>query len=241
MKKVFILIAILATYTTYGQDANTDSRISIGVNFSPDYNYRTIKRNENTSGIDQAIESRNDREVAKIGYTTGLNMAIIISKNMAFETGLQYSDKGYQTKKSDLNFDPIPDPDNQPLMSTVKFDYSYQYLGVPLKINFSLGEGDLRIISGIGVTTNFLLNAQRSTIIANPDGKKKTTKNNKTFEYNLIDLSPMISFGFDYRLNNFIRFRAEPTFRYGIIKTENAPIKENLWNAGVNVGLSYDI
>ena len=241
MNKIFLLVALFFSYTLYAQDANSDSRISIGFNFSPDYNFRTIKRYENTSGIDLAIESRKDREVAKIGYTAGLNMAIKLSQNVAFETGLQYSEKGYQTKKSDIIFDLPTDPDNPPLMSTIKFHSSYQYLGVPLKITVSFGEGDLRLISGIGVTTNFLLNTQVRTIIEHPDGKKKTTKKDGSFEYNLIDLSPMISLGIDYKLTSTTHLRAEPTFRYGIIKTDHTPIKENLWNAGLNLGVSYKL
>lgn len=241
MKKIFLIGAVFFSYALYAQDANSGSRISIEFNFSPDYNYRTIKRFENTSGIDQAIESRNDREVAKIGFTAGLNMAIKVSQNVAFETGLQYSEKGFQTKKSDLMFDPPTDPDNPPILSTVQFQYFYSYLGVPLKVTVSFGEGDLRLISGIGVTTNFLLNKQDRTIIEHPGGKKKTTKNDGSFEYNLIDLSPMISLGIDYKLSNTVHLRAEPTFRYGVIKTDHSPIKENLWNAGVNLGMSLEL
>lgn len=241
MKKIFLLITVFYSYNLYAQDGNNGSRISVGFNFSPDYNFRTIKRYENTSGIDLAIECRNNLEVPKIGYTAGLNLAINLSQNVAFETGFQYSEKGFQTKKSDLMFDPPTDPDNPPLLSTVKFHHFYQYFGVPLKVSLSFGEGDLRIISGIGVTTNFLLNAQDRTIIDRPNGKKKTIKKKGAHEYNMIDLSPIISLGIEYKLTNIINLRVEPTFRYGLIKINHSPIKENLWNAGVNFGVSYQL
>lgn len=168
-------------------------------------------------------------------------MAIKVSQNIAFETGLQYSNKGYQTKTMDLIFEGT-DP-NEPMLvqAKAKFHYSYKYLGVPLKLNIYFGEGDLRFVSGIGATTNFLLNVQNRENYEYADGKKETKNEEGTLEYNMIDLSPMISFGIDYKISNNIHLRVEPTFRYGIIKVNHSPIKENLWNAGVNLGISYEL
>ena len=239
MKKTIFLLIVFASFTAYAQETTSGSRISVGLNFSPDYNFRTISRDENGDGIDLTVKSRNDREVAKIGYTAGLNMAIKISKNVAFESGLQYSDKGYQTKTMDLVFE--GDPTNPLLPAKATFHYSYHYIGVPLKLNLFFGEGDLRVVSGIGVTTNFLLNVQNRNNFEYSDGKKETTKSKGTDGFNKIDVSPMISFGIDYKLTNTIHLRAEPTFRYGIIKLNHSPIKENLWNAGVNLGVSYGL
>ena len=234
MKKIFILIAILATYTTYGQDANTDSRISIGFNFSPDYNYRTIKSTDKVP--DPGFESWENKQIGKFGYTTGLFLLFKYSDKLELETGLQYSNKGYQSKQMDLFFETNP-----LLPAKATFHYSYQYLGIPVKLNMLFGEGDVRFISGIGFTTNFLLNVQNRNNFEYSDGKKETTKSKGTDGFNKIDISPMISFGIDYKLTNAINLRAEPTFRYGIIKTKDSPIKENLWNAGVNLALSFEL
>lgn len=54
--------------------------------------------------------------------------------------------------------------------------------------------------------------------------------------YRKLNLSPLISAGFDYRLNNKRSLKVEPTFRYGILKTIEAPVSENIWNAGLNIG-----
>jgi hypothetical protein len=51
----------------------------------------------------------------------------------------------------------------------------------------------------------------------------------------------MVSAGVDYKLNNKMHLLAEPTFRYGIIKTKDAPVTEHLWNAGLNVGFYYSL
>ncbi len=236
MKKTFLLIAFLASYTLYAQEGSTGSKISVGFRFSPDYNFRTISSNENGGGTDLTVKSRNDREVGKIGYSTGLSIAFKLSDRAALETGLQYSNKGYQTKTMDLIFE--GDPTNPLLPAKSTFHYSYQYIGVPLKMNLFFGYGNLRFVSGIGVTTNFLMNVQTRGNYEYPDGKKETTKSKSTDGFNKIDVSPMISLGIDYKLSNTIHLRAEPTFRYGILKTTSTPITENLWNAGVNLGIS---
>ena len=239
MKKAFLLIAFLTSYTLYAQEATTGSKISVGFSFSPDYNFRTISSSEKNAGIDLSVKSRNDLEIAKIGYTTGLNVSFKLSDRIELESGLQYSNKGYRTKTMDLVFE--GDPTNLLVKTKAKFNYSYQYIGVPLKLNMFFGEGDLRFVSGIGVTTNFLLNVQNRANYEYLDGKKETKKETNTDDFNKIDISPMISLGIDYKLSHSIHLRAEPTFRYGIIKTTSTPIAENLWNAGMNVVLSFEL
>ena len=239
MKKAFLLLTFLVSYTLYAQEANTGSKVSFGLNFSPDYNFRTVKSTDIV--LQPGFESWEDNQIGKFGYTTGLTLSFKLSNRLALETGLQYSDKGYQTKIMDLVFEGT-DPTDPILVKTkAKFKYSYQYIGIPLKLNMFFGEGDLRFVSGIGVTTNFLLNVQNRANYEYPDGKKEMTNSKSKDDFNKIDISPMISFGIDYRLTSIIHLNAAPTFRYGIIKTRDSPIKENLWNAGVDLRISFDL
>lgn len=46
----------------------------------------------------------------------------------------------------------------------------------------------------------------------------------------------MISAGIDYRMNDRMNLRVEPTFRYGVMKITDAPITAYLFNAGLNIG-----
>ncbi len=239
MKKTIFLLIVLASFTVYAQEAKTGSKFSIGFNFSPDYSFRTIKNNG--SGLDPAFTNWDSLQIGKLGYTTGLNISYKLTNIVVFETGLQYSNKGYRTKEMELFFDPFPEPTDPSLLTKAKFHYSYQYIGIPLKMTVLFGDGHLRFISGFGVTTNFLLNVKTRTDYEHPDGKKETKKNKTTEGFNKIDISPMINIGVDYQINNSIHLRAEPTFRYGIIKTSSAPPSEYLWNAGLNLGLSYQL
>lgn len=235
MKQLFMLAGTLASLALQGQNKYQTQKILVGFSFSPDYNSRTLKNNDGSASSDLVIKSRNDIEVARFGYTAGLNICFNFSASAGFETGIQFSDRGYRTKKQDLLYFP-PDPFLQTRAKTV---YAYQYLGIPLKAKFSFGKEKVRFITGIGFITNLLLNVKQTTNYEYADGRTEKKSRSSTSGFNKVDLSPVISIGIDYRLNKKIRLFAEPVFRYGIIKTNDAPVTEHLWNAGLNLGFYH--
>jgi outer membrane protein with beta-barrel domain len=235
MKQLLILITTLASLTAQGQDTKPTQKILIGFSFSPDYSSRTLKNNDGSTSSDLVIKSRNDIEVAKFGYTTGLNVCFNFSQLVGFETGIQFSNKGYKTKSQDLIYFP-PSPSSP---TKAKTTYSYQYIGIPLKVKFSFGKSKVRFLSSIGFMTNLLLNVKQTNNFEYSNGKTENKTQSSTSGFKKFDISPMISVGIDYKLNNKVHLVAEPTFRYGVIKTKDAPVTEKLWNAGLNIGFYY--
>lgn len=237
MKLILILIATLASIPTIAQDTKVPRKILIGFNFSPDYSYRTLKNRAGAPSNDLVIKNRNDIEVAKFGYATGINICFNFSQLIGFEAGLQFSNKGYQTQTLEIFFF-APEPN---LPTKVKFVHSYQYIGIPLKAKFSLTKGKLGVFSSVGFTTNFLLNVKSKAIIEYSNGKTEKNSQSLKNDFNKVDISPLIGIGIDYRLNRKMHLLAEPTFRYGLIKTIDAPISEKLWSAGLNIGFYYAV
>lgn len=235
MKQLLILATTLASLTAQGQNTSPVKKILIGFNFSPDYNSRTLKNNDGNPSNDLIIKSRNDIEVAKFGYTTELNACFNFSQLAGLETGIQFSSKGYQTKNQDLTYFP-PNPD---LPAKLKSIYAYQYIGIPLKAKFSFGTNQVRFVSSIGFITNFLLNVKQTSAYEYTNGNTEKKSQSSKSGFNKVDFSPMISAGIEYRLNKKIHLLAEPTSRYGILKTKDAPVTENLWNVGLNFGFYY--
>ena len=235
MKQLLILVATFASLTVPGQNTNQTQKIIIGFNFSPDYSSRTLKNNDDASSSDLVIKNRNDIETAKFGYTTGLNVYVNFSQLVGFETGIQYSNKGYKTKNQDLVYFP-PSPSSP---TKARFIYAYQYIGIPLKAKFSFGKNKVRFVSSIGFMTNFLLNIKQTANYEYSNGKTEKKSQSSKSGFNKVDISPMLSVGVDYKLNSRINLFAEPTFRYGVIKTKDAPVTEHLWNVGLNIGFYY--
>jgi hypothetical protein len=237
MKRVLILITIPISITTLGQDKSPRQKILIGFNFSPDYCFRTLKNNDGSSSSDLVIKSRNDIEVTKFGYTTGLNVIFNFKQQVGFETGVQYSNKGYKTKNQDL----VYFPPNSSLPTKVKINYSYNYIGFPLKVKFMFGKNKIHFITSAGFMTNFLLNVKQTSNYQYTDGKTEKKTQSTTSGFKKADIAPMLSIGIDYRLTNKIHLIAEPTFRFGVLKIKDAPVSEKLWNAGLNLGFYYDL
>ncbi len=237
MKLLIILLSSLLSFTAIGQGNKKEKKITIGYSFSPDYSFRTLKNDGSNSSTDLVIDLRNDIEKAKLGYTTGFNLTLPISKFFSFETGIQYANRGYKTKEQQLTF-PTPDPI---IVDRIIINYSYQYIGIPLMAKFSFGKTKARFISSAGFITNFLVNSKQTFTLKYSDGTTERENQSSSLGFNKIDISPVVSFGVDYKFTDKMHISAEPTFRYGLVKTKDASVKENLWNAGLAFGISYEL
>ena len=248
MKFIIFLVATAITANLFGQDKQKETptddfkKVQIGVNFSPDYCFRLLKNNDGTSSSDLVIESRNGNETGKLGFTTGLNVIFNLKKNIGIEVGVQYSNKGYQTKMQDLTFGSIIDPRHGFVYNTSgktptrgKFVYNAYYIDIPLKVNYIIGNKRIRFISSAGVTTNIFIKETSKSILEYDDGT--TDKNTQSTDngYNKINVSPIVSVGIDWKFKSRANLRIEPTFRYGVLKIINAPVTGYLWNAGLNI------
>jgi opacity protein-like surface antigen len=236
MKKVIIFMLTLISLNSYGQDntATADfKRVQIGVNVSTDIAYRTLQNNEGSQSMAHRIDSNNDIEIPKISYTAGANVSFNINKLLSLETGVQYSNKGYQTKMLVIPFETLVYDPNTPTIEG-KMIYDYHYIDIPIKANFAIGQNKVRFFSSIGLTANILIDATQSSIIV---AQNETTKykQDTNYGYNKLNISPTISVGVDYKINNNMNLRVEPTFRYGILPIIDAPIQGYLYNGGLNV------
>ena len=61
------------------------------------------------------------------------------------------------------------------------------------------------------------------------------------FDYNKVNISPSVSAGIDYRINDRHHLRIEPTFRYGVLKIIDEPITGYLYSGGLNIGYYFGI
>jgi hypothetical protein len=50
-----------------------------------------------------------------------------------------------------------------------------------------------------------------------------------------------MSAGVDYRINEKMNLRIEPTFRYGVLKIIDMPVTGYLYSGGINVAYYYGL
>jgi len=68
-KLFFTVVLISISFSGFTQSYKylSKKRFSVGVSFSPDYTYRTLKSNVDNNGF---IDMRNETETARFGFTT---------------------------------------------------------------------------------------------------------------------------------------------------------------------------
>jgi hypothetical protein len=242
IKPLITLTLTLTTFCSFGRDKTNDNfptdfkRVQIGFNISPDLCFRTLKGNENSATSNFVMKNNKQRETLKVAYTARLNVCYNIKKSIGIETGIQYSNKGFQTKL-DKVVPLVPDP---ALFNQFKYIFNYHYLDFPLKVNFTFGENKVRFFSSAGITTNLFLKQIQTNVYHFPDRTIRTS-NPTRYDYKKVNLSPTISIGIDYKINEKMNLRIEPTFRYGVIAISDDPVTDYLYNGGLNISYYYGL
>ncbi len=243
MKHLLLFILTIAAFSSKGQDRPKETqtsdfrKVQIGINVSPDICYRTLKNNDGSSTSDLIMKLDNENQTAKVGYTAGLNVCFSINKFFGLETGIQFSNKGYQTKFTDLIFE---QPENSSLPDKAKFIYNFHCIDIPIKANFTIGEKKIRFFTSVGLTTNILIKAASTSVLVYPDHTDRKI-NQTNSDYNKVNISPTVSVGIDYKINNRMNLRVEPTFRYGVLKIIDAPVTGYLYSGGLNLNYYFGL
>jgi hypothetical protein len=247
MKKTILIIFIVLSGIMSAQDnaggtTPKTKRFFLGINFSPDLCYRTLKNSDGTAFIKNLMDADNKNETYKFGFTSGINACYLLTKHINIEVGVQYANKGFETKESALIFGVprsgiIYNTSNNP--TSGKIIYVFNYLDIPLKVNFVFGKKKTRFITGIGLTTDILIRGTNTFKGETAAGSTVKNSSNVTGNYNRVNLSPTISCGIEHTLNSRMFFKVEPTFRYSVLKVADAPIGTYLWSAGINLSCYF--
>jgi hypothetical protein len=236
MQQFALLTFTLLTFVGFAQrtpneiQAGTFKRFEISISSAPEICYRTLLNNDGSQMSTSIINLRNETETVKLGYTGGLHLGYNFNERFGFQTGIQYANRGFSTKKIDIAgslIDPV-------VPESFKYNYNYHYLEIPTKVNFSFGTNRMRLITSAGLSSAFLVKQNR-TYIAN--FKDSTTRQDITSidTYNRFNLFATISAGIEMRISPIISIKVEPTFRYGLLKIIETPVSGHWYSGGVNV------
>lgn len=226
---IFLLLFSCNAWSQYPMPLK-ENPISWGFTFSPDYCYRTLKGSDATSAF--VIDYRNETEIPKFGFTTGINCSLKLKPRLLFETGVLLSDKGENERWTWL-YSSQPDP---LIPERLKFSYHYYYLDIPIKAAYLFPREKVDFFISSGISANiFLFQKTESTYIYS-DG---TRTSQKSTEYSLspVNIAGNVGIGLLYRFNSSLRFKVEPTFRHSLFSIINAPVKGYLYSVGVNTGI----
>jgi len=240
MKKIIIILLCLCSFYSYAginQDTTTKkSKWKIGINFSPDYSYRKLDSTGNAYvGFlpnSTQMHYMDSIDIPKMGFTAGISVGYDVSPLISVESGVYYSDKGYQTQWY------IPYSDVQSQSVSTRFIYSYYYIDIPFIVDVVLlNKSKFKAYIKAGFVFDFFEKAVTTSI--EQDNNNTTSWSNDYSRYNTLNISALGGIGIEYKCCNRISLKLEPSLKYGLYRIVETPITAYLWNAGVNVGVNY--
>lgn len=254
MKLLILLIALLWTKIAIGQESqeviieSDFKKWYLGVNISPDYCFRSLHVCDENATNESAKAFRNSIETQKFGHTTGIDLNIYVRRKLGIGLGVEYSNKGYSAKMSDLIFGTLIDPrsgfigsNTYEVLKEVRINYNYHYLDFPIKVFYIYGNRKIRFISSAGIALNFLLEENSIIIKEYEDGSQDKNSSITNNDNNRLNISPFLSAGIDWKLKNKNRLRIEPAYRYGALGINDDPVASYLWSAGLNVSFYFGL
>jgi hypothetical protein len=190
------------------------------------------------TSVQFVVDVRNTSEIPVFGFTTGLSLVFQTEKRWTFETGIQYSRKGMQSKKADLIWGQ-PDPS---LPTKVSINYRFDYLDIPFKVGYSFAQigNKLSFFASAGISANIFLKERSAITLEYSDGRTDTQKLTPQLgDPSRLNVAAMVGIGTSFSLGNRLHFRIEPVFRHTITPIADTPVKTYLYSAGVNAGVYF--
>jgi len=214
-------------------DSTKANKFEIGLTYSPDYCFRTLKSDQPVNWV---LETRDTLEVAKFGYTTGLNFVYNLSKNISIGSGFLFSDKGKKTKLYSLENSVSG---KLPINNTII--YHHYYIDVPIKANYFILTGKLKLYLTGGICASLFLVQSNVSIWEYSDGHTERNSTSSSSGFSKINFAYIAGFGLDFSLSQNFNFRIEPGYRRSINSISDTPIKEYLYTSGLSLGIFYKL
>lgn len=160
-------------------------------------------------------------------YSMGAGTYIPLTKQLDLEIGVSYVLQGEQYSFSDSLTD-----------STFHYVNKYRHFGLPLRLKYSIGQGNFKGIMVGGVIPSSIISIRYESEYTTFDGNEVVNDvDSKTNDLASFNLAASVGLGFTYQKGDF-GFIFMPEYRYNLLNTFSGyPVQHNLWSWGINGGL----
>lgn len=231
------LVFFIALLPVFGFSQSLPSIDFIG---GIDYSHRFLSETEpNVLNIPSLAEVRKD-EVGKLNWRTGLNYNQPLTNNLYLKTGLRLASIGYkganntnvQWPSENSGGTWVPDP---ALAREVQLIYDYWFLEIPIALRWEFANKKIAPFIELGTAPSLYMT--RKTITKTDIGRDVHFGSNEPSGFNKLQFVGLASFGVNYTINDHLQIFGQPTVRYHITNLSKGIIKENLYSAGIELGL----
>lgn len=256
MKELTLILILALPFLSNGQEqiepvlkVQSGAWKYVGAYVSPDLAFRSLSNNDGSQTSEDVIESREDTEEYKLGYTAGLTYGFTYNRKWGFETGIQYSNMGYRTAKDELVFGDLIDPRRGFVYSSsgpnapthARFVDHFEYLGIPIGLKYWSGTEKWRFSASIGATANYLVRASSTLVLYYDNDNPERSNQTSQTDYDKFNVIPFVGAGVEYQLNVRMSLSAMPIVRYGTLNIIDAPITGKLYNGGIQFGWNMNL
>ncbi len=234
--KYLILIFLFCWSYGFTQEmVESQSRLSIGLNFSPNYSFRNLEYSDEF----EWLAKQREHETASFGFNTGLVILYRLATRAELELNFQFSRQAWQLK--DL---PLINP-NADLLGDGDYTYWNDYIEIPLRINYRFLNKKVFIFVTAGVSANISLGGgSKAELRFNSGTSEESVRKIDRSQFRSMVLAPVVGLGFGYNFNERWNVRVEPLFRYSLnpITDDNAIlIKQYNHSIGLQTGLIMNL
>ena len=233
--KIITLYAFLAISS---QIQAQNGKLRLGVSFSPDICYRTLVNHSGTSDVNDAIKTQNLTNLYKLGFSAGVSLDYAFNDKYSLATGIQYSDKGYQTSEYLVASHRFPGP-----WAYEHKVYHIQYIDVPIMLKKHLKLNDRnRLNLSAGLCNSFYIGNYTKDIKKQDNKRIEVGRySERNVGFNSYVPGVMASIGFEHKVNEQWSMKFEPTFKTQIGSMNNGDMHCLLYSFGLNFGVSFPL
>lgn len=234
MRHLLLILLILPSAITFGQQEKSKGFTAIGLMGSLDYTNRTL---DFTAENEWVAATRDRNEIGNTGSAVYSQVRYKFNNRLSVEGGVGYSNRSYKTKFEDLYWT----SDDPALPVKSRTIYRFKYITLPLNINYSVyTHNKIRLFVTAGVATNIFLARRTKVQSTLADGKDNNYAFSKRGGYTTFTATARGGIGFDYQVMKRFTLRIEPYYQRTIRSiTADDTAKEYIYALGLATGLFY--
>ncbi len=209
---------------------STAQNRQIGISISPDFSHHYTKYEDLPIRV-------HENESAKFGYKAGFNFLFRLKgEKWIANTGLIYANRGYQSKKID-----IQNILNEPKIArSQRYRYHFHYVDVSLQARYyAIEKESIKGFVALSAIPAFMFRETMTHIYYFSDNTDRVR--NGSFPNRFFNVFTELSAGVEYSLKVKYRLLLEPNFQYGWISLQNESFVTRLWSLGIKTGLYMNL
>ena len=193
------------------------------------WSFTTRSLIENVAPYGDTLGTRND-EGGLGTWSYGIGIRSKINNFLTWEGGISFWQNGesYLFEGGD---------------STFKYETTYTYIGMPLKIQYSFGDKAVEVFAGIGISPQMFVSYKREEEYTNPVNETLQETVKTKSGYNSFVLSALLNVGVKLNLGSKVNLLIVPEYRHQLITSyqKQDDFKHFGRAIGINFGISYNL